>query len=279
VSSLLRSGPRSITLVRHGESVANVAEDQARVSGADELGLSMRDADVTLSPVGRRQARALGHWVLTAPETWRPTVVFSSPYRRALQTAQPTLSALGLDALIDERLRERDLGVFDGITRAGMLARWPAEAERHARLGKFYYRPPGGESWADVILRIRGFLTYLLLAYPQERVWVFSHRATIMAFRAALERLPEEELLLIDGATPLPNAALTQYERQNDGYVLAAYADRRALRALARTEGSGLDRTGLSDASAPDASAPDASAPDASALDVSALDAVAGTAE
>jgi broad specificity phosphatase PhoE len=236
------AGPRSITLVRHGQSVANVAEDHARVSGAHYLDLRARDADVGLSPTGRRQARALGEWVAAAPEHWRPTTVFSSPYRRTLQTAEPTLRALDLGALTDERLRERDLGIFDGVTRAGMMARCPAEAKRRAELGKFYYRPPGGESWADVILRVRSFLSDLRSGYPDERVWIIAHSATIMAFRAALERLSESQLLLIDGATPLTNASLTRYVRDEDRYVLDTYADRRALEVLVGTD---ADRTTL----------------------------------
>jgi broad specificity phosphatase PhoE len=226
VSYVRWSGPESITLVRHGQSVANVAEEQAFASGAHELGLALRDADVELSALGRRQASALSEWVGTAPALWRPTVVFTSPYRRTLQTAEPTLSAFGLAPLMDERLRERDLGIFDGVTLAGMLANFPAEAERRARLGKFYYRPPGGESWADVVLRVRSFMSDLRSACAGERPWLVTHAATIMAFRAALEGLSEDQVLLIDGTVPPSNGSLTQYVRLHDGYVLKTYADR-----------------------------------------------------
>ena len=58
----------------------------------------------------------------------------------------------------DERLRERDFGAFDGMTGAGIREQYPDEAKRRDLLGKFYYRPPGGESWADVALRIRSLL-------------------------------------------------------------------------------------------------------------------------
>ena len=239
-----RSGPGSITLVRHGQSVANVAEDQARALGADGLGLDIRDADVGLSPLGRRQASALGRWVSTAPEHWRPTIVFTSPYRRTLVTAEPTLLALGLRPLEDERLRERDLGIFDGVTRAGMLAGFPAEAKRRAQLGKFYYRPPGGESWADVVLRVRSFLNDLRFECQDERAWIVAHQATIMAFRSALERLPEEQALLIDRTTPVPNGSLTRYVRREGRYVLDTYADRRAVEVLDGTDLDGMDLDG-----------------------------------
>ena len=58
----------------------------------------------------------------------------------------------------DERLRERDFGAFDGMTGAGIREQYPDEAKRRDLLGKFYYRPPGGESWADVALRVRSLL-------------------------------------------------------------------------------------------------------------------------
>jgi broad specificity phosphatase PhoE len=219
-------GPERITLVRHAQSVANVAEDHALASGGHDLGLAIRDADVELSALGRRQASALSEWVGTAPGPRRPTVVFTSPYRRTLQTAEPTLSALGLAPLEDERLRERDLGIFDGVTLAGMVANFPAEAERRARLGKFYYRPPGGESWADVVLRVRSFLSDLRSRCAGERPWLVTHQATIMAFRAALEGLSEEQVLLIDRTAPPANGSLTQYVRRDDGYVLSTYAER-----------------------------------------------------
>ena len=57
--------------------------------------------------------------------------------------------------------------------------------------GKFYYRPPGGESWTDVVLRIRQFLAELRQGHGDRRVWIFTHQAVIMSFRFVLERLDE----------------------------------------------------------------------------------------
>lgn len=227
-----QAGPQSITLVRHGQSVANVAEDRADRHGWNDIDIRVREPDIELSSLGRRQARALGRWVAAAPEQWRPTTVFSSPYRRALQTAEPTLIALGLEVLTDERLRERELGMFDGVTLAGMQTRAPAEAERHALAGRFYYRPPGGESWPDVMLRVGSFMGDLRSGYHDERVWIVAHRETIMAFRAVMERLPESRLLTIDETAPVTNASLTRYLRQGADYSLDTYADRTALAAL-----------------------------------------------
>ena len=219
-------GPESITLVRHGESVGNLADDRAREAKAEVLDLDERDADVELSPAGHEQAGALARWLdAKAPDDWRPTVVLSSPYRRAAETAERA----GLDAVLDERLRERDLGVFDGLTGAGIRARYPDEAERRQKLGKFYYQPPSGESWADVVLRVRSLLTDLRHGYDGERIWLFTHQAVIMSFRYALERLDEKQLLDIDREHRIPNASFTRFCRSGDGFELDVFADTRAV--------------------------------------------------
>src|SRR3954463_11918937 len=113
------TGPASITLVRHGESIGNVADAQAQDHHAEALDLDLRDADVPLSDNGREQAGALADWLREAAGE-RPTLVISSPYRRASETANLAVAGLGLDVVMDERLRERDLGRFDGLTGRGI---------------------------------------------------------------------------------------------------------------------------------------------------------------
>ena len=223
------SGPASITLVRHGESLGNRADTTARESGAERLDLDERDADVALSDTGVEQARALGRWVTDAQEEWRPTLVVSSPYRRAADTARFATEPLALAVDFDERLRERDLGVFDGFTGRGIRAHYPEEAARRTKLGKFYYQPPSGESWADVVLRVRSLLTDLRHGYDGERLWLFTHQAVIMAFRYVLEDIDERRLLEIDREVQIPNASLTRLSRDGHRFELDAFADTRAV--------------------------------------------------
>ena len=80
-------GPSVIWLVRHGESMGNVADAQAQREGAGRLKLDVRDPDVELSDTGRAQAEALGKWLSELPEDERPTAALSSPFNRALTTA------------------------------------------------------------------------------------------------------------------------------------------------------------------------------------------------
>jgi broad specificity phosphatase PhoE len=208
-------GPSAVWLVRHGESMGNVADARAQRAGAERLELDVRDPDVQLSETGCGQARALGRWLAALPEHERPTAVLSSPFARALTTAELAVEELGLPVRTDERLRERDFGAFDGMTGAGIREQFPDEAGRRDLLGKFYYRPPGGESWADVALRIRSLLATEALRHDGERLLLVAHQAVIMVFRYVLEDLTEQELLDVDGRERVANTSVTRYETED----------------------------------------------------------------
>jgi broad specificity phosphatase PhoE len=210
-------GPSVVWLVRHGESVGNVADAQAHKDGAGRLELDVRDPDVPLSDTGRSQAEALGRHLAKLSVEEQPTAVLSSPFARALATAQLATAGLGVRVRTDERLRERDFGAFDGMTGAGVRENFPDEAARRDMLGKFYYRPPGGESWADVALRIRSLLATEALRHDCDRLLLVAHQAVIMVFRYVLEELTELELLDVDKHEQVANTSLTRYEADADG--------------------------------------------------------------
>jgi broad specificity phosphatase PhoE len=208
------SGPDELVLVRHGHSTANAADAAAREAGAEELDIEGRDADVELSETGRQQVEALAEWLAGLAEDARPTLAVTSPYVRAQQTARLALERLDVQLLVDERLRERDMGVLDGLTWAGVRSRFPDEARRRDKLGKFWFQPPSGESWADVALRVRSFLHDLRHGHDGERLWLFTHQAVIMGFRYVLEDLSETEVLRLDHEEPVANASVTRYRRK-----------------------------------------------------------------
>jgi broad specificity phosphatase PhoE len=210
-------GPSALWLVRHGESMGNVADAHAQQAGAGRLDLDVRDPDVPLSDTGRSQAEALGRYLAGLPEDERPTAVLSSPFTRALTTAQLATAGLDVRVRTDERLRERDFGAFDRMTGAGIREQYPDEAGRRDLLGKFYYRPPGGESWADVALRVRSLLATEALRHDCDRLLVVAHQAVIMVFRYVLEELTEQELLAVDQEEQVANASVTRYEMGADG--------------------------------------------------------------
>lgn len=222
------TGLASLWLVRHAESVGNVADAAAGRAGAARLDLDVRDPDVPLSERGEGQARALGAWLRRVEPERRPTAVLSSPFVRAATTARLAVEGAGLDlpVVLDERLRERDLGAFDGLTRSGIREAYPDEAERRERLGKFYYRGPGAESWADLALRVRQVLLEASLRRRGERLLVFSHQAVLLVVRYVVEGMTEAQLLDVDEQQRLRNCAMVRYESGGDGALrLEAHDD------------------------------------------------------
>jgi 2,3-bisphosphoglycerate-dependent phosphoglycerate mutase len=225
--------PDRLWVVRHGESSGNVARDTAHAARLTHIDTGGRDVDVPLSRRGEEQSRALGRWFAEMPTDQQPDVVLTSPYRRALQTATLIHSAGGVrvhpaDFIHDERLREKEFGVLDRLTRYGIEQHHPDQAEFRRILGKFYHRPPGGESWCDVILRLRSALDTISLHHDGARVLIVAHQVVVLCLRYLLERMTEDQILRIDAEGDVANCAVTEYafdESQGHagGMVLQAY--------------------------------------------------------
>ena len=220
--------PSSLWLVRHGESVGNAASQAAWAAGAEEIDVAQRDADVDLTDRGMTQAETVGCWLAAMPPEERPQRALVSTYRRAQRTASIALDAIGgteaVPSRLDERLRDRELGVLDRLTQKGIEARFPAEAAARARLGKFYHRPACGESWADVALRLRCVLADLRLDHEGERVILFAHDIVVLLFRYLIEGLDEATVLGIGHRTAPVNGGITWYDlHEGKGMVLQAY--------------------------------------------------------
>ncbi|MBV9947972.1 MAG: histidine phosphatase family protein [Myxococcales bacterium] len=214
----LHARPRTLWIVRHGQSAGNVAREQAEARGLQRVELSIRDVDVPLSDLGVEQAVATGRWFGALPPGERPTVVLASPYVRAQTTAAHLLqhAGLALPVLTDERLREKDVGVTEGLTRAGILALFPDQVGFRRLLGKFYHRTPGGESWCDVALRVRAALDEIYRDFAGERVLLVAHQVVVLCARYVVERLTEAALLAIDREGDVANCSITEY-RRDDG--------------------------------------------------------------
>jgi broad specificity phosphatase PhoE len=208
--------PQTLWIVRHGESAGNVARALAYQKDLDRIDIGARDVDIPLSGRGRQQAAALGRWFSQLPDGERPDVVMTSPYVRAQDTEKRIRQAGGLAnreivCCIDERLREREFGVLDRLTSRGIRELHPEQAELRAAIGKFYHRPPGGESWCDVILRLRSALDTLSLHHAGRRVLIVGHQAVVLCLRYLLEGLDEQEVLAIDKAGEVANCSITEY--------------------------------------------------------------------
>jgi len=157
-----------LVIVRHGEAVSN-AEDI--VAG--------HDGCRGLTELGRRQVVALAERLRRTGELEGATALYSSVLRRAVETAEILLTALG-DVAYDASCTfcERHPGEADGLT-------WAEYDERYGRLlpADDPERPlsPGGESWLDLLERAEGALYRVAEAHPSELVVVSSHGGVIGA--------------------------------------------------------------------------------------------------
>jgi len=191
--------PSRLWIIRHGESAGNVARDAAHAAGAERIELSHRDVDIPLSPLGEDQARALGRWFAHAVPDDRPDIVLVSPYVRARQTLdlfREQGGATGNDPVgIDERLREKEFGILDGLTTSGVASVYPDQAEFRRVLGKFYHRPH----------------------YAGRRVMIVAHQVVVLCLRYVIENLTEEEILAIDHQGDVANCSVTEYRFDPEG--------------------------------------------------------------
>jgi broad specificity phosphatase PhoE len=148
-----------LLLIRHAESEGN--RDQ--VFTATPL--------VPLTEVGREQARAAAQWLQRRHE---PRHVVSSPFTRARETAAIIAGHLAIPVSVEEDLRERDYGRLAGL--AYSTPRPGYDRERY-----WGWRPDGGETLEEVLVRVGAVLDRLAAAAPEHEVVVVSHGAVMMA--------------------------------------------------------------------------------------------------
>jgi broad specificity phosphatase PhoE len=142
-------------------------------------------ADIPLDAVGHEQAEALGRRLSGV----HFDAIYSSPLLRARQTAEAVAAARapnGLPLRFDERLRERNLGEWTGLTFDEARARWPERFERDWRI----HGAPGGEDQASLIARATAALDACLADYPDGILAVVSHGGTLSAYLAHVLGIP-----------------------------------------------------------------------------------------
>lgn len=219
-----------VHVVRHGESAGNVAARDADRLGLERLEIEHRDADTPLSPLGAEQAAALGVALRDLHPDERPVAVWSSPYVRARQTARLALERAGLDLPVrtDDRLRDRELGVLDRLTRLGVERLHPEEDAARRHLGKLYHRPAGGESWLDVALRLRSWVADV--RDETGPLLVVTHDAVVVLLRYVLEQLDEDGVMELVREHGVRNASLTTLVRRDGSWSAARFDEVEHLR-------------------------------------------------
>ena len=149
--------PTTIVLVRHGETDWN---RDNRFQG---------HADPPLNDTGREQARVLA----TELSTESFAAAYTSPLRRAAETAAILGAALGIDAVPDGSLMEVDVGSWSGLTRTEVEARFP---EGFARWLEYGHGWDDGETYDELGARVVSGLADI--AAPSTRPRSFSPSRT-----------------------------------------------------------------------------------------------------
>ncbi|MFD4990027.1 histidine phosphatase family protein [Streptomyces sp. NPDC058374] len=183
----------SVTVVRHGESTANVHHARALETGDTGMPPESRTEETPLTAKGERQAAAFGRWLAGVEDG--PELVVCSPYLRARRTWEIAAGVYGErgravpPVVVEERVRDRETGVFELHSRPAWRRADPVEWARRERSDPWTYRPPGGESLADVALRVRGLLGDLDAVAVGRRMLIVAHDAVALAVAYVLEGL------------------------------------------------------------------------------------------
>ncbi len=214
--------PSLLLLARHGESEANVRKNAAKAAGQEPSWTGIvRDQDSPLTIVGHGQAYRLGLSLGKNP-SYRVDYIISSPYLRAKQTSEEIMFGYeragnwAAKAVVEERVREIEFGIMDGIDRKRFRELFPSEADRRERDGKYYYRPPGGENRPDVRMRVHSMLDTLNRDYVGKKVLIVCHSVVVLAFRSLLERWEEKDYLQVDKEDDVVNCGLTIFAREDE---------------------------------------------------------------
>jgi len=142
-------------------------------------------ASLALAPTGFSDLqRLLTSWIGPPPR-----FLFCSDLRRGRESAQVFAAALGMEPLADARLRELDLGLWNGANFA-RIAIQNADLWQHWNTDCSQYAPPEGELWGGMLERIRSWLDGLRQLQAEERVLAIMHEGSLRAVLAQILDLP-----------------------------------------------------------------------------------------
>lgn len=213
-TEITQKWPSTLVLVRHGQSIYN--EERELVNRGVLRTYSarikdMRDADLSLSKLGKYQAQKTARYLRMRFKDFN--LIFASPYKRAFDTAKIISKQFKKSKfIVEERIREKEPGITDGLTREEIKEMFPHEYSRRIKENKYYYRPIGGESYPDINLRIWSFLSSVVREYAGARILVVCHSAIMLSFRKTIEKLTEAQVLKINKEDDLKNCAIISYE-------------------------------------------------------------------
>ena len=194
----------TLMMIRHGETAWNA---QGRIQG---------HIDTALNELGEAQAEALGKRL--ASEHF--DAVYASDLQRAYLTACPAVREPGRAIVKDRRLRERHLGVLQGLTgseaSAGHPAAWQVFKSRDPDLPL-----EGGESLGEFSRRVVAFLSDMAGQHAGKRILAVTHGGVLdAAYRHALG-MPLSAIRDF----PIFNASINLLRHDHRGWHVEAWGD------------------------------------------------------
>ncbi len=200
-----------LIIVRHGETEWN------------RLGLQQGHLDSPLTPLGRQQARAAA----AALTESGAAALYSSDLGRALSTAQIIGERLGLQVGLESRLRERHLGILQGLTMARFEQEHPQECAR-LRSGDPDYTLPQGESARQCSERCVAGLNAIAARHAGETVVIVTHGGVLNRIFRRVLGIP----LHTPRRFALCNGSINTFSARDGEWRLETWGEIRHLRRL-----------------------------------------------
>ena len=190
-----------VVIIRHGQSQGNA---EGRFGG---------HTDTPLSPRGRKQAEATAR----ALASEKFSAIYSSDLPRAIETASPLAKLTGVPLETTDALRERSVGVMEGLTFEEAAEQHPEQYQALLRRD-FEHVLAGGESYRQTLDRASRQLDDAIEQHKGGRVAFFAHTGTIciliLHLMGALDA-PDLKPVWI-GTT---NCGIARFELRDDGFV------------------------------------------------------------
>jgi len=193
-----------VIIVRHGQTQWNIK------------GVRQGHLDSPLTEKGLAQAEALGERL--AREKF--TLLYSSDLGRAVQTAQMISQATGHTIVTDARLRERHLGVFQGLNAEEIKERYPEEYRLHRTLGPDYVIP-GGESVHQQVARNVACLKEVVEKHAGETIAVVTHGGVLSGLFRHIFSIPFQAPRRFE----FVNASLNLFTYEEGHWMLRTWGD------------------------------------------------------
>ena len=193
-----------LIIVRHGQTQWNLKL------------IRQGHLDSPLTEMGLAQAKALGDRL--ARETF--SALYSSDLGRAVQTAQMIAAATGHEIVTDPRLRERHLGIFQGLNGDELKEKYPEEYRLHRTMGPSYVIP-GGESMRQQVERNVAYFNEIAEKHLGETIVVVTHGGVLSGFFRHALSIPLEAPRRFE----FTNASLNVFTYEAGSWMLRTWGD------------------------------------------------------